>query len=230
MKAPPARLVFGDCEFDSGRRLLLRHGSETPLSPKAFQLLELLLDRRPEAISKAELLEQLWPKTFVSDASLHNLVAEIRAALDDDPRTPRFIRTVPRFGYAFHGEARPALSERSKSIGLAPSERSESRGPRLVSRQHEWPLAEGPNIVGRDRDCEVRIDSGTISRRHARIVVTNGQATIEDLGSKNGTSVDGRKVKAPVTLEEGAQVQVGSVAMTYRILDALASTLTQRRR
>ncbi len=75
------RVVFGECEFDSGQRVLLRHGSAVPLSPKAFQLLELLLDRRPEAVAKTELLERLWPETFVSDASLHNLVAEIRAAL-----------------------------------------------------------------------------------------------------------------------------------------------------
>ena len=102
------RVVFGECEFDSGRRVLLRHGSAMPLSPKAFQLLELLLDRRPEAVAKTELLERLWPETFVSDASLHNLVAEIRAALGDAPRAARFIRTVPRYGYAFHGDARPA--------------------------------------------------------------------------------------------------------------------------
>ena len=223
MKAP-ARLIFGDCEFDPGRRLLLRHGSATPLSPKAFQLLELLLDRRPEAVSKTELLESLWPKTFVSDASLHNLVAEIRAAQDDDPRRPRFIRTVPKYGYAFHGEAGPAPDIDRKAAEPARS------GPRLVSRKREWPLVQGSNIVGRDRDCAVCIDSSTVSRRHARIVVTNGQATIEDLGSKNGTSVDGRKVKAPVALGEGAQVRVGSVVMTYRVQDALPSTLTQRMR
>jgi DNA-binding winged helix-turn-helix (wHTH) protein len=223
MKAP-ARLVFGDCEFDPGRRLLLRHGSATPLSPKAFQLLELLLDRRPEALSKTELLESLWPKTFVSDASLHNLVAEIRAALDDDPRTPRFIRTVPRYGYAFHGDANPA-----SDIDRKASEPARS-GPRLVSRRREWPLAEGANVIGRDRECAVCIDSGTVSRRHAKIVVTNGQATIEDLDSKNGTTVDGRKVRKPVALEEGVQVRVGSVAMRYRTLDDLPSTLTQRLR
>jgi DNA-binding winged helix-turn-helix (wHTH) protein len=218
------RLVFGDSEFDPGRRLLLRHGSAMQLSPKAFQLLEILLDRRPEAVSKTDLLERLWPKTFVSDASLHNLVAEIRAALDDDPRTPRFIRTVPRYGYAFHGDAQPAPGIDSKAAQPVRS------GPRLVSRRREWPLAEGSNVVGRDRDCAVCIDSGTVSRRHARIVVTNCQATIEDLGSKNGTSVDGRRVKKPVALEEGAQIRVGSVTMTYRVLDALPSTLTQRMR
>ena len=97
------RVAFGECEFDSGPRLLLRRGSVTPLSPKAFQLLELLLDRRPEAIAKTELLERLWPESFVSDASLHNLVAELRAALGDAPRLARYIRTVPKYGYAFHG-------------------------------------------------------------------------------------------------------------------------------
>ena len=90
------RVVFGECEFDSGQRALRRHGSAVPLSPKAFQLLELLLDRRPEAVAKTELLERLWPETFVSDAGLHNLVAEIRAAIGDAPRAARYIRTVPR--------------------------------------------------------------------------------------------------------------------------------------
>lgn len=57
-------------------------------------------------MSKEEIVERLWPKTFVSDASLHNVVAEIRAALGDPLRAARFIRTVSRFGYAFHGDAR----------------------------------------------------------------------------------------------------------------------------
>ena len=219
-----ARLRFGDFELDSGQRLLLRHGSATPLSPKGFQLLELLLDRRPEAISKAELLDRLWQGSFVSDASLHNLVAEIRAALDDHARTPRFIRTVSRYGYAFHGEVRSAPETDGRSL------RTALPGPRLVSRQREWPLSEGPNVIGRDRDCTVCIDSGTVSRHHARIVMTSGAATIEDLGSKNGTSVGGRKITKPIALEEGAEVRVGAVTMTFRTLDALSSTLTERRR
>ena len=103
-------LVFGDCEFDTGRRVLLRHGRIEPLSARAFQLLHFLLDRRPEAVSKAELLDHLWPGTFVSDASLHNLVAEVRSALGDDPRMARYIRTVPRYGYAFHGDAQAPSS------------------------------------------------------------------------------------------------------------------------
>ena len=136
-----------------------------PLSPKAFQLLEFLLDRRPEAIAKTELLERLWPETFVSDASLHNLVAEIRAALGDAPRAARYIRTVPRYGYAFHGDARPA-----PAAAIASVRRRQAAAPRLERRRVA--AVRGPNVVGRDRDCAVRIDSVTLSRRHARIVVT----------------------------------------------------------
>lgn len=214
------RVAFGECEFDSGRHVLLRHGSVARLSLKAFQLLEFLLDRRPEAVAKTELLERLWPESFVSDASLHNLVAELRAALGDPPRTARYIRTVPRYGYAFHGDARPAPP--------VPISRPGPSGPHLVSRHGEWLLAEGSNLVGRDHDCAVRVNSANVSRRHARIVVTNGEATVEDLGSKNGTHVNGQRVKQPVALKESDKIRFGSVTMTYRILDTLPSTITRR--
>ena len=217
------RVVFGDCEFDSGRRVLLRHGSPVPFSPKAFQLLELLLDRRPEAVSKEEILGRLWPRTFVSDASLHNVVAEIRAALGDPPRAARFIRTVSRYGYAFHGDARAELTVDG------PGQRPPPSGPRLVSRRGEWALSEGTTLVGRDRDCAVRIDSPTLSRRHARIVVATGGTTVEDLGSKNGTHVNGKRIKQPIALQDSDEIQVGSFKLTYRVLDTLPSTVTRRR-
>ena len=214
------RVLFGECEFDSGRRLLLRHGRAEPLSPKAFQLLELLLDRRPEAIAKAELLERLWPGTFVSDASLYNLVADVRAALGDGSRAPRFIRTVPRYGYAFHGDARSAPA--AGISGLAPA------GACLLLGRREWPLSEGSNLVGRDRDCPIRIDSATVSRHHARIVVRPDETAIEDLDSKNGTQVNGQRVEQRAALTDGDQIRVGSVTVTYRILDRLPSTVTRR--
>ena len=212
------RIVFGDCELDSGRRLLLRHGRPTPLSPKAFQLLELLVDRRPEAVAKSELLEHLWTEVFVSDASLHNLVAEIRAALGDNPRAPRYIRTVPRFGYAFQADARPAARD-------IPS--AQSSGPRVVAGDREWLLADGSNLVGRDRGCAVCIDSPTLSRRHACIVIDGVAATLEDLGSKNGTYVNRHAVTQPVVLNDGDRIRVGSVEMTYRREPMLPSTITR---
>lgn len=97
------RVLFGDCVFDSDARTLTRAGEPVRLSGKAFQLLELLLTERPRAVEKTELFAKLWPETFVSEANLASLVKEIRAAIGDDARAARFVRTVHRFGYAFSG-------------------------------------------------------------------------------------------------------------------------------
>ena len=215
------RALFGECELDTGQRLLLRHGRITPLSSRAYQLLELLLDRRPEAVAKNELVERLWPATFVSDASLHNLVAEVRAAIGDSPRASRYIRTVPRYGYAFKGDVRPAPMINVPESGCS--------GPRLISKRGEWVLGEGTTFVGRDRDCSVRIDSHTVSRRHARIVVTPQETTIEDLDSKNGTLVNGIRLAERVVLKDGDEIHVGSLMVTYRLADIIPSTRTLRR-
>jgi DNA-binding winged helix-turn-helix (wHTH) protein len=214
------RLMLAECEFDSTRRLLLRHGRVEPLTPKAFQLLELLLDRRPEAVAKAEILESLWPGTFVSDASLYNLVSELRTALGDGSRPSRFIRTLPRYGYAFCGEARPAAPVTDTTWQAL------SSGARLVARHREWALSGGVNLLGRDRDCGVRIDSSAVSRRHARIVVAPEETTLEDLNSKNGTRVNGRPVEQAVVLRDGDRIQVGAVTLTYRMLDSSRTTVT----
>ena len=97
------RLLFGDCTFDSEARTLQRGGESVRLSGKAFQLLELLLAARPNPVAKDDLFAKLWPDTFVSEANLASLVKEIRAAIGDDARAPRFVRTAHRFGYAFSG-------------------------------------------------------------------------------------------------------------------------------
>lgn len=97
------RLLFGDCTFDADARTLQCRGEGVRISGKAFQLLELLLAARPNPIPKNDLFAKLWPDTFVSEANLAGLVKELRAAIGDDARAPRFIRTVHRFGYAFSG-------------------------------------------------------------------------------------------------------------------------------
>ena len=64
-----------------------------------------LVQRKQEVIPKGELLSLVWPEAFVVDANLNVLIGEIRRALDDDPRQPRYIRTVHGVGYAFFGDA-----------------------------------------------------------------------------------------------------------------------------
>ena len=82
------RLTFGDCAIDSDRRQVTRGGRAVTLSPKAYQLLTLLLEARPRALSKDALYGALWPDTFVVEANLSNLIGEIRAALGESAQTP----------------------------------------------------------------------------------------------------------------------------------------------
>jgi len=103
------RVAFGPFTLDTETRQLRRGAEERHLTPKAFDLLELLARERPRALTKSHLLETLWPDTFVVEANLSNLVAELRAALDDDARQPRYVRTVYGRGYAFCEEAQEAV-------------------------------------------------------------------------------------------------------------------------
>ena len=94
-------VTFGVFTLDGRRRQLLQGSRPIHLSPKAFDLLAVLVEERPAAVSKDDLHRRLWPDSFVSDGSLAVLVAEIRSALGDDVRNPAFVRTLHRFGYAF---------------------------------------------------------------------------------------------------------------------------------
>jgi DNA-binding winged helix-turn-helix (wHTH) protein len=204
------RLSFGDCVFDVDTREVLRGGRPVAISPKAFALLELLASSRPAAVSKADIHASLWPGIHVSDANLPNLIAELRAALGDDAERPRIIRTVPRFGYAFSANARP---ERTRAVDWPGKPASHYR---LIWGQREIALEPGDNLIGRDQEAVVWIDDESVSRRHARVTISPEGATIEDLGSKNGTFVNGRRISGPQRLAEGDDVQFGSPAARFR--------------
>jgi DNA-binding winged helix-turn-helix (wHTH) protein len=96
---------FGGFVLNSDTHELLWSGQPRHLSPKAFRLLEALVSTRPRAWSKSELQDLLWPKTAVVEANLPNLVAEVRAVLEDDPRRPQYVRTIHRYGYGFQSPA-----------------------------------------------------------------------------------------------------------------------------
>ena len=202
------KLRLGELTFDSDTRQLLRGHTELHLSPKAFDLLRILIEHRPRALSKQKLHEQLWPATFVSEANLASLIAEIREVLGDAAREPRFIRTAHRFGYAFCGD----VMEVSEQTMPAP--------PKsfcwLLKDGRRLPLKPGENILGRD-DEGIQIDSPAVSRRHARIRISGTEAVIEDLGSKNGTFVSGERVSTPVQLKDGDEIRIGSVVSRFRM-------------
>ena len=198
------RVPFGDFVVDVGARQLLRAGAVVHLSPKAFDLLVSLLEARPRVLSKADLHARIWPDVFVSDASLAMVVAEVRAALGESAREPRWVRTVHRHGYAFQE------SVREMAAPHAPVDCW------LVTEKGEVPLVTGENVVGRDPRAQVWIDAPSVSRRHARLVVEPLRVTVEDLGSKNGTFVRGARIDAVTPLADGDEAKFGSVTATFR--------------
>jgi DNA-binding winged helix-turn-helix (wHTH) protein len=212
------RVRFGECVFDSVTRELKRKGQPVHLPPKAFQLLELLVSRRPRPVPRAEIRDTLWPDTAVGSSSLARVMADVRAAIGDDARKPRLVRTVHGFGYAFSGDA---------VLEQAPGSRQlDALACRLVWGEREIPLGEGEHVVGRLPDVTVWIDSTSVSRRHARIVVSEGRAVLEDLGSKNGTWLKGQRLTEPTELSDSDVIAVGSVVLKFRAARVAVSTQT----
>jgi DNA-binding winged helix-turn-helix (wHTH) protein len=213
---------FGDFVLDLESRELLRGRHAVSFAPKAYQLLEILVTNRPKALSKLTLQERLWPDTFVVEKNLVNLIAEIRRVLGEDPAHPRFVRTVHRFGYAFRV---PAADTRADD---AISQTSGVRF-RLSWAAGRAGLGEGEHVLGRDPDLELFLDSPGVSRRHALIRIAGDEATVEDLGSKNGTFVADRRLDSPTGLVDGDLIRVGSVQLTFSAIRMWGSTRTETR-
>ena len=209
---------FASFALDAAARQLMRNMQEVSLSPKAFQLLLLLVVNRNRAMSKQELHESLWPSTFVLETNLASLIAEIRRALDDDAAKPRFVRTIHRFGYRFVGQVDQSDVPSGEVAAIAKYW--------LAWDLRQVPLTDGANVVGRGADTSICIDAAGVSRHHARIVISGDAAMIEDLGSKNGTYVGGERVTAPRRLDDGDQIRLGSVVVRFRIPGLSAATET----
>ena len=188
------RAHFADCVIDNERRELSRAGTAVDITPKAFALLEALVSAHPNALSKEDLYELLWPGVFVETGNLHTLVAEIRSAIEDDEH--QIIRTVHRFGYALGADV---------DFDSAPA-------AILVVGSRELPLSEGDNVIGREL-----VGAPDVSRRHARVTLRGATIFITDLGSKNGTFVEGKRIES-ATLHDGDEIIIGRTRAIVRLV------------
>jgi DNA-binding winged helix-turn-helix (wHTH) protein len=195
---------FGEFEFDADAHRVRRNGSEIRLDPKAFSLLGILLSRRPAVVPRRELHERLWPHTFVTGANLSAVVSQLREALGDVP-ADGLIRTVQGFGYAFGGEA----------VDDAGTPAAAELGPTVVWEGVTFSLGQGENVLGRVEEGAVFVDEASVSRRHARILVDGGKATLEDLGSRNGTWLGPKRLTGPAALEDGNSFRLGSALLEF---------------
>ncbi|MEA2164085.1 MAG: hypothetical protein QOK37_2212 [Thermoanaerobaculia bacterium] len=196
---------FDEFVFDGETRQVSRNDEPIRLAPKAFDLLQLLIEERPRAVRKKELMDRLWPDVIVEEANLKNLVAEIRAALG-----AQAIRTVQRYGYAFSasdpGEAKSAA--------------------RLIHDDRIYRLRSGENLIGRDGDCSVLLDFTGVSRHHAMIRIIDGRFVLEDLGSRNGTWRNDVRVNGFADLCDGDRIRFGAVSLAFRTTSRAKSTTT----
>jgi DNA-binding winged helix-turn-helix (wHTH) protein len=206
---------FGAFALDTTRRELSRDGAAVHLTPKAFDLLALLAADAPRVITKTELHARLWSGTFVSEATLTGLIKEIRRALDDRDPGARLIRTAHRVGYGFCCE-----------VHTGPR-RSRPPWHWLVLPGRRVVLHQGENVVGRDPQSDVCFETPGVSRRHARIVIDGDDVRIEDLGSKNGTTVGETPATGAVGLRDGDRIAFGPVVSVYRTSSAGLSTETR---
>jgi len=197
------RIAFGEFELDGRRRLLSREGELVPLAPKPMALLELLIERRPEAVSKEELVEAIWEGAAISDTALTTVVNELRRALGESGRESRFVRTAHGYGYAFEGEVRTIADAAGPIRGW------------LLGIRVQIPLAEGETVLGRAPGGPGTIVDPSVSRRHALVRAGAASVSIEDLGSRNGTTVRGVPVSGAVTIENGDEVGIGLVVLRF---------------
>jgi DNA-binding winged helix-turn-helix (wHTH) protein len=205
------KLRIGRFTFDTDTRELLEGSRRIHLSPKAFDLLQLLLERRPNVVTKSELQDRIWAGTFVGEANLSVVVAEVRQALADDSKDAAFVRTVHRVGYAFCGVATEAAA------GDSPAGAAAFSGCWLVWQARTFPLVTGDNVIGRDPRCTIWLDASGVSKRHACIAIVRGQAILEDLDSSNGTFVGGVRITEPRTLSDGDVIEFGAAAVSFRM-------------
>ena len=207
-------VYFDGFVLDRARRLLTREGEVLHLTPKAFDLLSLLVDQAPRVVPKRELHERLWKETFVSDATLVGVVKELRRVLDDRSSDRPIIRTAHRVGYAFCREV----------VG------SKTPGPVLahwvIVDQRRIMLQAVENMIGRDPASTVCLDSAAVSRRHACIVIDGQGVRLRDLGSKNGTTIGDRAVVGESSLRDGDVINIGPSRLVYRTSAAGATTET----
>jgi DNA-binding winged helix-turn-helix (wHTH) protein len=192
---------------DVGARLVRRDGVDIHLAPKAFDLLLTLVRNQPNAVSHEQLHAALWPGVHVSETSLAALVTQLRKALGDTSDDGRVIRTLHRVGYAFIGDAVVAGHAPRAGVSVC----------RLIWQGQSIELPAGESVIGRDRGCAAHIDADSISRHHARLTISGGEVSIEDLGSKNGTWVAGERIHGAVPLADGTTFQLGSETVRFEI-------------
>jgi DNA-binding winged helix-turn-helix (wHTH) protein len=220
--AGPGDFHLGDWVVRPSQNRLEREAEIVHLEPKVMDLLVFLAGHAGQVVPKTRLIDEVWRTEFIADSALTRAVGELRRALGETAREPQYLETITKRGYR--------LMATVEYVGEPPADQKSETSTiscAVMVGEREVLLEAGENVIGRDVTATVRIDSTDVSRRHARIVVDGDGASLEDLGSKNGTSVWGRSITAPTTLRDGDRIGVCGVLLIFRHLPTLATTRTR---
>ncbi len=210
--------TFGPFAVSAAGGELRRDDVRIKLAPKVFDLLLFFVENDGRLLSKQELMDAVWPDVHVEQGSLNRAVARLRIALADSASSPRYIETVPRRGFRFIAAVRETVAQNVTTSVF-----------QLQIDEQRHALEEGDNILGRADDCQVTLKSGSISRHHTAITISGDHATVRDLESKNGTFVQGRRVRDAVEIRDGNSLRAGSINMRFIRVAADQSTVTDFR-
>jgi len=229
MNAPadaPRSIRFGVFELDLQTGELRRKGVKVALQEQPFRVLVMLVAQPGDLVTRDALRRALWAETvFVDfDHGLNKAVAKIRDALGDLAESPRYVETLERRGYRFIAPVEVVVPRTAPALGFG----DQPVIARLSWNGQSYPLSAGEYVIGRDPSAAIWIESSMVSRRHARIVVSASAVTIEDLGSRNGTFVNGRRLDAISPLASGDEVSVGPDRLAVLTPLAAESTASVR--
>jgi DNA-binding winged helix-turn-helix (wHTH) protein len=206
--AVPGPFRVGDWMVDPELNRVSTGDTLVQLEIRFMQVLVYLAERAGSVVPRKELFDAVWATEYVSDNALTHAIAELRKALGDSAREPAYIETVQRRGYRLIAPV-SGFERADRVVG-------ERVACWLISGASTIPLAPGETVIGRAADADVVIESPKVSRRHARVVVDGGRAVIEDLGSTNGTSVNGSRIEGPRELLHGDEILIGRGVQSFR--------------
>ena len=186
-----------------------------------MDVLVFLAEHAGTTVPKHRIIDAVWRTEFITENTLTQAIADLRRVLGDNARDPQFIETITKRGYRL-------IADVEILDDAAPITPTTGLPCALVVDRQESALVAGDNLIGRATDAVVLLDSEEVSRHHAVVRVSMDSATLEDLGSKNGTLLWGSRVGSPTPLKDGDEIAIGPVVLTFRVLSSLATTRSAR--
>jgi DNA-binding winged helix-turn-helix (wHTH) protein len=205
-----APFLLGEWTVEPMLDRLSRKGETVQLRPRVMDLLLCLVDAPETVVSKQQLIDRVWSTEFVTENALTHAITELRTKLGDDAKKPTYIETIPRRGYRIVAEL-TIDDTKPSTTATAPV-----RFMLAAEDGSEIPLQDGDNLIGRSPDAAVLVDTSEVSRRHALILIDGDSAFIEDLGSKNGTFLRGRRLEQRTQLQDADEIQIGVNVAKFR--------------